>query len=119
MKLYEYMGKDLFSQYGIPVPRGKVAKSPEDAAEITAEIGDSVIKSQILSGKRGKAGGIKFTKEPEEAREFATALLGSKLIGMPVEALLVEEKLTIDKEYYVAITIDGKRRCPVVREGWI
>ena len=114
MKLYEYMGKDLFSQYGIPVPRGKVAKSPEEAAEITAEIGDSVIKSQILSGKRGKAGGIKFTKDPEEAREFAAALLGSKLIGMPVEALLVEEKLTIDKEYYVAITIDGKRRCPVV-----
>lgn len=114
MKLYEYMGKDLFTQYGIPVPKGKLAKSPEEAAAITAEIGDSVIKSQILSGKRGKAGGIKFTADPEEAREFATALLGSKLIGMPVEALLVEEKLKIHKEYYVAITIDGKRRCPVV-----
>ncbi len=114
MKLYEYMGKDLFTQYGIPVPKGKVAKSPEEVANITAEIGESVIKSQILSGKRGKAGGIKFTADPEEAREFAAGLLGSKLIGMPVEALLVEEKLKIEKEYYIAITIDGKMRCPVV-----
>lgn len=114
MKLYEYMGKDLFTRYGIPVPRGRVAKTPEGAGEITAEIGDIVIKSQILSGKRGKAGGIKFTADPKEAKEFAAALLGSDLLGMPVEALLVEEKLKIDKEYYIAIAIDGEKQRPVV-----
>ncbi len=114
MKLYEYMGKELFAQYGIPVPGGRVARTPEEAAEITLEIGDSVIKSQILSGKRGKAGGIKFTADPAEAKEFAASLLGTELLGMPVQALLVEEKLKIDKEYYLAITIDGKRKCPVV-----
>lgn len=114
MKLYEYMGKDLFSQYGISVPKGQVVKSSQEAAQATAEIGDSVIKSQILSGKRGKAGGIKFTTNPTEAEVFANGLLGSKLLGIPVEALLVEEKLRIDKEYYLAITIDGKMKCPVV-----
>jgi succinyl-CoA synthetase beta subunit len=114
MKLYEYMGKDLFSKYEIPVPKGKVVKSPQEAARAVTEIGDSVIKSQILSGKRGKAGGIKFTEDPMEAERFSSELLGKTLIGMHVEALLVEEKLKIDKEYYIAITIDGKMKCPVV-----
>ncbi len=114
MKLYEYMGKELFAKYGIPVPRGRVARTPEEAREIVAEIGDSVIKSQILSGKRGKAGGIKFTDDPEEAKAIAALLLGENLLGMPVESLLVEEKLIIHKEYYIAITIDGEMKCPVV-----
>ncbi|HZK02722.1 MAG TPA: ADP-forming succinate--CoA ligase subunit beta, partial [Anaerovoracaceae bacterium] len=114
MKLYEYMGKKLFDEYGIPVPKGKVAKTPDEVEKITTEIGETVIKAQILSGKRGKAGGIKFTADPTEAKEFAKTLLGSQLLGMPVDALLVEEKLKIDKEYYVAITIDGEKRCPVV-----
>ncbi|NMA15584.1 MAG: ADP-forming succinate--CoA ligase subunit beta, partial [Clostridia bacterium] len=106
MKMYEYMGKEQFAKFGIPVPKGRVAKTPEEAAQITAEIGDSVIKSQILSGKRGKAGGIKFTADPNEAKEFAANLLGSELRGLIVDAILVEEKLKIEKEYYLAITID-------------
>ncbi|MEL7567176.1 MAG: ADP-forming succinate--CoA ligase subunit beta [Dehalobacterium sp.] len=114
MKMYEYMGKNLFKQFGIPIPQGRVAKTPQVVAEITAEIGDSVIKSQILSGKRGKAGGIMFTADPQEAQSFAEKLLGSELREMKVEALLVEEKLKIDKEYYLAITIDRGTRCPVV-----
>lgn len=114
MKMYEYMGKDLFAKYGIPVPRGRVAKSPEEASQITGEIGDVVIKSQILSGKRGKAGGIKFTKDPQEAENFARDLLGSELRGLTVETILVEEKLKIDKEYYLSITIDRGMKCPVV-----
>lgn len=114
MKMYEYMGKQLFQAYGIPVPQGRVAKSPEEAAQITAEIGDAVIKSQILSGKRGKAGGIKFTADPREARIFAGELLGSHLRGLTVDALLVEEKLKIDKEYYLAVTIDRGTKRPVV-----
>ncbi|MGI6066690.1 MAG: ADP-forming succinate--CoA ligase subunit beta [Bacillota bacterium] len=114
MKMYEYMGKEQFAKFGIPVPKGRVAKTPEEAAQITAEIGDSVIKSQILSGKRGKAGGIKFTADPNEAKEFAANLLGSELRGLIVDAILVEEKLKIEKEYYLAITIDRGTKCPVV-----
>lgn len=114
MKMYEYMGKELFAKFGIPVPKGRVARTPEEAAQITAEIGDSVIKSQILSGKRGKAGGIKFTADPEEARQFAAGLLGSELRGLIVDAILVEEKLKIDKEYYLAITVDRGSKCPVI-----
>jgi len=114
MKLYEYMGKDLFSQFEIPVPVGRVARTAEEVAKITEEIGSVVIKSQILSGKRGKAGGIKFTDNQLEAKNFAESLLGKELLGMQVHELLVEEKLTIDKEYYLAITVDGEMRCPVV-----
>ncbi|MEL7567736.1 MAG: ADP-forming succinate--CoA ligase subunit beta [Dehalobacterium sp.] len=114
MKMFEYMGKELFKKYAIPVPQGRVARTPEEAASITAEIGDSVIKSQILSGKRGKAGGIKFTVEPHEAEEFAESLLGSELKGYKIETVLVEEKLKIDREYYLAITVDRGMKCPVV-----
>lgn len=114
MKMYEYMGKELFAKFGIPVPQGRVARIPEEAAKITAEIGDSVIKSQILSGKRGKAGGIKFTADPNEAQAFAAGLLGSELRGLIVDAILVEQKLKIDKEYYLAITIDRGTKSPVV-----
>jgi len=114
MKMYEYMGKELFAKFGIPVPKGQVAVTPDDAARITGEIGDSVIKSQILSGKRGKAGGIKFTSNPEAAKVFSAGLLGSKLQGLTVDALLVEEKLSIDKEYYLAVTIDRGAKCPVI-----
>ncbi|MGI6712235.1 MAG: ADP-forming succinate--CoA ligase subunit beta [Bacillota bacterium] len=114
MKMFEYMGKELFMKFGIPVPKGKIAMTPEDAGKITAEIGDSVIKSQILSGKRGKAGGIKFTADPNEAIEFSAGLLGKELSGYTIEAILVEEKLKIDKEYYLAITVDRAMKCPVV-----
>lgn len=112
--MFEYMGKELFAKFGIPVPRGRVAGTPEEAAKITGEIGDAVIKSQILSGKRGKAGGIKFTADPDEAKEFAQGLLGSELRGYTIETVLVEEKLKIDREYYLAITVDRGMKCPVV-----
>lgn len=114
MKMFEYMGKELFLKFGIPVPEGRVARTPEEAASITTEIGDSVIKSQVLSGKRGKAGGIKFTADPNETKEFAKGLLGSELCGCTIETVLVEEKLKIDKEYYLAITVDRGMKCPVV-----
>lgn len=114
MKMYEYMGKNLFKKYGIPVPEGEVAGSPEEVREITSLIGDSVIKAQILSGKRGKAGGIKFARDAEAAKRIALDLLGSKLLGMPVDKILIEERIAIDKEYYLAITIDGKTRGPIV-----
>jgi succinyl-CoA synthetase beta subunit len=93
MKLFEYMGKELFAGYGIPVPEGGVVTVAEEAAALTEKIGSVVVKSQILSGKRGKAGGIGFTDNPAEAVEMAGRMLGSELRGFTVEKVLVEKKL--------------------------
>ncbi|MBO8167561.1 MAG: ADP-forming succinate--CoA ligase subunit beta [Thermoanaerobacteraceae bacterium] len=114
MKLFEYLGKELFKQYGIPVPQGGVAGSPEEAARKAADLAEAVVKSQILSGKRGKAGGIKFVSGVDEAKKAAAQLLGTELRGFKVERVLVEEKLPIEKEYYLAITVDGSAKKPVI-----
>lgn len=115
MKLYEYMGKELFASFGIPIPKGRVVTTPTEAIKAFEEIGGSVvIKSQVLSGKRGKAGGIKFVDQLDEVQKAAQELLGMKIQGLKVEQLLVEEKLTIDKEFYLAITIDTKEGLPVL-----
>lgn len=115
MKLFEYMGKELFAGAGIAVPRGKMVTTPDEAAAVAAEIGgDVVVKSQILSGKRGKGGGIKFASNPEEAKQAAEQILGMSIQGLTVEMLLVEEKLQIDQEYYLAITMDGAAKKPVI-----
>ena len=115
LKLYEYMGKELFASYGLPIPKGRVVSTPTDAVIAFEEIGGSaVIKAQVLSGKRGKAGGIKFVDRPDAAMEAAEELLRMEIQGLNVEQLLVEEKLTIDKEFYLAITIDTKEGMPVL-----
>ncbi len=115
MKLFEYIGKQIFSSYGIPVPRGRMVETPGDAAKAAEEIGGAVVvKSQILSGKRGKGGGIKFATGPGEAREAAAAILSMTVQGHKVEKLLVEEKIKIDRELYVAITVDGSAKKPVI-----
>ncbi|CAA7601442.1 Succinate-CoA ligase (ADP-forming) [Acididesulfobacillus acetoxydans] len=115
MKMFEYMGKELFGQYGLPIPRGKMVTTPEAAAAAAREIGGSVVvKSQVLSGKRGKSGGIKFADNPEEAKATAGELLGLTIQGLRVEALLVEEKLKIDKELYISLAIDGAAKQPVL-----
>lgn len=114
MKMFEYMGKEIFAEFGLPVPMGRMVSNPDDAAQVTKEIGSAVvIKSQVLSGKRGKAGGIKFAENPEEARAAAQELFGMTIQGLPVNILLVEEKLQIDKELYLSITIDGTAKKPV------
>ncbi|KUK84128.1 MAG: Succinyl-CoA synthetase, beta subunit [Pelotomaculum thermopropionicum] len=115
MKMFEYMGKELFAQFGLPVPKGRMVTDPDEAAKVAAEIGSPVvIKSQVLSGKRGKAGGIKFADNPEGAKAAAEELLGMTIQGLPVEILLVEEKLKIDKELYMSITVDGAAKAPVL-----
>lgn len=114
MKLFEYMGKELFKEYGIPVPEGKVASSAEEAGEIASKIGSVVVKSQILSGKRGKAGGILFADSVQDAKQAAEKILGTELRGFTVEKILVEEKIAIDKEFYLAIALDGAAKKPVV-----
>jgi succinyl-CoA synthetase beta subunit len=114
LKLYEYMGKELFQQYQLPVPRGRLAESAEEAAQAAAELGEVVIKAQVLAGKRGKGGGIGFASTPEEARREARRIFGLILQGNPVHRVLVEEKLAIQQELYLAIAVDGSARCPVI-----
>ncbi|WP_347490972.1 ADP-forming succinate--CoA ligase subunit beta [Desulfoscipio sp. XC116] len=115
MKLFEYMGKDLFSSFGIKVPRGRMVTDPQEAAKAAQEInGTVVVKSQILAGKRGKGGGIKFADSPDEAGEAASQVLSMVLNGHKVERVLVEEKIKIDKELYLAITVDGSAKKPVI-----
>lgn len=109
MKLYEYMGKDLFRRYSIPTPKGQVVTSPEEAAQVAAELGPVVIKIQVLAGKRGKGGGIRFADSPQEAERQA-----GELFGRGVERLLVEERLKIDQEYYLSLTVDGARQKPLL-----
>lgn len=114
MKLYEYMAKDIFRTNGIPVPKGQVFTSAEEVADFVAQIGPVAIKSQILSGGRGKAGGIKFATDPQEATEKARELLATDIKGLKVDIILVEQKLTLEKELYLAITYDGARRKPLL-----
>ncbi len=100
--------------YGIAIPKGKMVTTPDEAAAVAKEIKDVVVKAQILSGKRGKGGGILFASSPKEAKEAAQKILAMTVQGFPVKTLLVEEKIQIDQELYVAITIDGAAKKPVV-----
>ncbi|MDA8441591.1 MAG: ADP-forming succinate--CoA ligase subunit beta [Peptococcaceae bacterium] len=114
MKLFEFMAKELFARNGIPIPQGRVVRVPSEAAAACQTIGSVVLKSQILSGGRGKAGGIKFADTPDEAATAAGEILGTELKGFTVDTLLVEQKLQIDQELYLAITIDKAAQCPVL-----
>jgi len=116
-RLHEYQGKALFKKAGMPVPQGDIARTSEEAVRIAEKIGKPVvIKVQIWSGGRGKAGGVKFADTPEEAGKVAAGLLGSTIKGLYVESVLVEEKLAIDREYYAGIIVNAgaEARCPVV-----
>lgn len=116
-RLYEYQGKQLLKGAKVPVPQGEVAISPEEARKIAEKIGKPVaVKAQIWAGGRGKAGGIKFAKDPQEAEKVARDLLGTEIKGLIVEKVLIEEKLEIDKEYYLGVIIDASRevRAPIV-----
>jgi succinyl-CoA synthetase beta subunit len=115
MKIHEYQGKEILKQYGVPVLRGIVARTPEEAGAAARELGTDivVVKAQIHAGGRGKGGGVKLAKSPEEARETASQMLGMMLVthqtgpeGREVKTLLIEEGLPIDKEFYLGITLD-------------
>lgn len=114
MKLYEYLGKKLFQRYDIPIPRGRMVENAAAAAEAAAELGTVVIKSQVLTGKRGKAGGVAFASTPDETRREAERILNLQFDGVKTEKLLIEEKLTIEQELYLAMTVDGAERRPVI-----
>src|ERR671933_1255952 len=122
MKIHEYQAKELLGKYGVAVPRGLVARSPEEAYHAAKELGTDVVvvKAQIHAGGRGKGGGVRLAKSPEEAREIARQMLGMKLVthqtgpeGREVRVLLIEEGLPIEKEFYLGIVLDRASGRPV------
>jgi succinyl-CoA synthetase beta subunit len=115
MKLHEYQSKQIFSNYGIPIPSGRVTANAADAKQIAEELGGHVvIKSQVLVGGRGKAGGIRLAKSPQEAEDLATQILGIEIKGLPVRKVLVDEAASIETEIYLGITNDRAERKPVL-----
>jgi succinyl-CoA synthetase beta subunit len=115
MKLHEYQSKQFFAKYGIPIPKGRVAANAEEAKHIAQELGDRVvIKAQVLVGGRGKAGGIRLAKSPEEAEELAAQILSMKIKELPVRKVLIDEAASIEKEIYLGITNDRSARKPVM-----
>jgi succinyl-CoA synthetase beta subunit len=122
MKLHEYQAKELLARYGVPVPKGKVARTPEEAEAAADELGGKVVvKAQVHAGGRGRAGGVKLANSAAEARVAAEALLGTRLVthqsgadGQPVNAVLVEEQFEIDRELYMGVVIDNSAGMPIV-----
>ena len=115
MKLHEYQSKTIFSKYGIPIPKGRVAATAHEARQIAEELGGRVvIKSQVLVGGRGKAGGVKLAKDPAEAEQLATQILGMEIKGLPVRKVLVDEASAIEQEIYFAVTNDRAAKKPVM-----
>ena len=115
MKLHEYQSKQIFSKYGIPIPRGRVASTSLEAKHIAEELGGPVVvKSQVLVGGRGKAGGIRLAKKPGETEEIASQILAMEIKGLPVRKILIDEAANIETELYLGITNDRSARKPVM-----
>ena len=122
MKIHEYQAKALFRSYNIPVPEGRNVKTPEEAADVAAELSKRVVvKAQIHAGGRGKGGGIKLASTPEEAKENAQKIIGMNLIthqtgpeGKEVHSVLIEEALDVKDELYLGMVVDRQRSCVTV-----
>ncbi len=115
MKIHEFQAKKLFADYGVPVPRGRVASTPAEARKVAQELGKPVVvKAQVHAGGRGKAGGIKLAATPEEAEQAASQMLGMRLVtpqtgaeGKLVRRVLVEEQTEVERELYLSVLVDG------------
>jgi succinyl-CoA synthetase beta subunit len=122
LKIHEYQAKEILRRYGVATPRGKVTEDPDEAARICEELGGRcVVKAQIHAGGRGKGGGVKLAKSPEEARELAGKILGMQLVthqtgpeGQLVHKVLIEETADIAQELYLSITLDRAKGKHVV-----
>src|SRR5712692_6549109 len=123
MDLYEYQGKELFRRHGIAVSDGRLATTPEEARAAAAELGGPVVvKAQVLTGGRGKAGGIKLAASPDEAEERARDILGLDIRGHVVRKLWIERASDIAREYYLSITFDRSEKKPLfmlTKEGGV
>ncbi len=115
MRVHEYQAKQMLAEFGIPVPRGGVARTTAEARRIAADLGgEVVVKAQVHAGGRGKAGGIMMVSSPDEAEQAAKRMIGSRLVthqtssqGVPVSAVLVEEAIHIERELYLGVVIDN------------
>ena len=115
MRFYEYEAKALFARHGTPLLKGRVAKTAAEAKAIAAEIGGPVVlKSQVLTGGRMKAGGVTFADNPADAEKAADAILKLEIKGQKPRGVLVEERAPITQEYFAAVTWDGRRKLPVL-----
>ncbi len=117
VKLAEWRGKQLFRKYGVPLPKGHVARTADEAAALTRDGTvplPCVVKAQVLAGGRGKGGAVKFANTPEEARAAAAAILGLEFKGEKVKELLLEQKLPIARELYLSVTLDRTLRVPIL-----
>ena len=111
MDLYEFQAKQLFARHGVPVPLGRVARSPDEARRVAAELGGRVVvKAQVKTGGRGKAGGVKLAGGPDEAAELAGQILGMDIRGHRVGAVLVEQAGDIAEEFYASFLLDRAGR---------
>jgi succinyl-CoA synthetase beta subunit len=111
VNIHEYQAKDIFRKYGIPIPPGEVATTPEEAEKIARKFGATVVvKAQVHAGGRGKAGGVKLAKTPEEARTIAAQILKLVIKGLPVKKVLVTPAADIASEAYVGIIVDRASR---------
>src|SRR5829696_5889339 len=123
MDLYEYQGKELFRRFGIPVSDGRLATTPEEARTAAQELeGQVVVKAQVLTGGRGKAGGIQLADSPDEAAQHAEAILGMDINGHVVGKLWIEKASDIEREYYLSVTFDrGEKKAlfMLTKEGGI
>jgi succinyl-CoA synthetase beta subunit len=114
MDFEEHAAKPLLAGKGIAIPRGGLAKTPDEAAEVAARIGGPVVvKAQVPTGKRGKAGGVKLAATPDEARARARSIIGMEIAGHQVERVLVEERVSIERELYAAVVNDPSSKGPL------
>ena len=123
MRFFESVAKQIFQKEGIPILEGHVANYPEEAMAISSEMNvPVVVKAQVLTGGRGKAGGIKFADNPGEALKVAEEILGMEIKGEKVNHLLIEEKAEILNEFFVTVSVDRGARRPVIlasKEGGV
>jgi succinyl-CoA synthetase beta subunit/citryl-CoA synthetase large subunit len=115
MRFYEYEAKALFARHGAPLLRGRIARTPAEARAAAIEIGGPlVLKSQVLTGGRMKAGGVRFATAPDEAESAARDIFALRIKGQEPRGVLVEQRAPVAKEYFAAVTWDGRRKLPVI-----
>jgi succinyl-CoA synthetase beta subunit len=114
MNFEEHAAKPLLAARGIAIPKGELAKTPEEAVRIAARLGVVAVKAQVPTGKRGKAGGIRFAATPEQAGAHAEAIIGMEIDGHKVEKVLIEEQMPIERELYAAVLNDPASQGPLV-----
>jgi succinyl-CoA synthetase beta subunit len=122
MKVHEFQAKQILAEFGVPVPKGRVAASPDDARAIAHELGGKVVvKAQIHAGGRGKGGGVKLANSPDDAAAAFSQIMGMQLVtpqtgpqGQKVKTVLIEEQMAIERELYLAVLIDGAAGRPIM-----